>query len=127
MKYLKLTNIRLLEFRNHGSLTEGEKRIPWRSCGFLPSLVSKKTVQQFDGEEEIFYIPISDETKVAALVVKLTASREEGESAEIVVEVAGNDQEVWKKRREAKKRKQAVRAERKRKAISTEADLPEQE
>ena len=125
MKYLKLTNVSLLEFCNHGSLTEGEKRIPWRSCGFLPSLVSKKAVQIEEEAGLVQYLPISDETKTKAFVVKLKASLEDGASVKIVSETATSDQKAWKERREIKKHKWAVKAERRRKAISLDADKPE--
>ena len=128
MKYLKLVNVPISEFSKHAKLSNGEKRIPWTECGFSLSVIMAKAVQFEDSDGNfINYLPIDKVTKVRELIAKMSGIlSQDGFSAEVVTEVAGSeDQPTWLVRREASKRKQAVRYERRKKAISIDADKPE--
>lgn len=128
MKYLKLVNVPLSELCNHGTLANGEKRIPWSDCGFNVSVLKSKVVQYEDSNGDyIQYLPIDKLVKVNQLITKMAdILAQDGFSAEVVSEVAGTeDQSTWVNRRESSKRKQRVRHERKMLSIKNEAQLPE--
>jgi len=130
MKYLKMVKICPGAFIGLAPLMN-DKRVPWQSCGFSSYLVKAKAVQSFDDNDiKTTYLPITDEKKVKDIIEKLALviAALEGSSVEIVEEVDGDGNEnskEWEKVRDRQKRKQAVRYERRRKAISDEADQPE--
>ena len=128
MKYLKVVKIPLKVFQSHASITtKNGVKIDWKECGFDPISVMALIVQFEENELAVSYLPIDNLTKVKSLIKALKPFTDQDEfSAKIVEEVAGSeDQPIWVERREASKHNQLVKAERRKKAISIDADKPE--